>query len=119
MLFVTRRPIKLVRVWSYFQSGDNIPFGEFPEHQAEVGIHQVVYLLRAVDSGDVAQLRRDRRVEAHKPRDDTTLPGQHLSCPAATGRLADGERSMGIMLEKSSINTTYSNSGSNVRETEE
>lgn len=41
---------------THFQSCDNIPLGQFPEHQAEICIHQVVYLLRAVDSGDITQL---------------------------------------------------------------
>lgn len=72
---------------TYFQSGDNIPLGEFPEHQAEVGVHQVVDLLRAVDSRDVTQLRVGRRVEADEARDDATLPGQHLRSSAAAGRL--------------------------------
>lgn len=40
-----------------------------------------------MDSGDITQLRIDRCVEAHKPRDDTTLSGQYLSSSAATGRL--------------------------------
>lgn len=72
---------------TYFQSGDNIPLWEFPEHQAEVGVDQVVDLLRAVDSRDVTQLRIGRCVEADEPGDDATLPGQHLRCSAAAGRL--------------------------------
>lgn len=72
---------------TYFQSGDNIPLWEFPEHQAEVGVDQVVDLLRAVDSRDVTQFRIGRCVEADEPGDDATLPGQHLRCSAAAGRL--------------------------------
>lgn len=81
---------KLVKAQTHLQSGDNIPLGELPEHQAEISIHQVVYLLRAVDGGDVTQLRGDRCVEAHKPRDDATFSGQYLSSSAATGRLVEG-----------------------------
>lgn len=40
-----------------------------------------------MDSRDITQLRINRRVEAHKPRDDTTLSGKYLSSSAATGRL--------------------------------
>lgn len=47
---------KLVEVQTHFQSGDNIPLGEFSEHQAEISIYQVIYLLCAMDSRDVAQL---------------------------------------------------------------
>lgn len=72
---------------TYFQSGNNIPLWEFPEHQAEVGVDQVVDLLGAVDSRDVTQIRVCRRVEADEPRDDATLPGQHLRSSAAAGRL--------------------------------
>lgn len=84
-----------LEVVTHFKSGDTIPLGEFPEHQAEISIHQVVYLLRAVDSGDITQLWINRRVKAHKPRDDTTLPGQHLRSSAATGRLVTGGETLG------------------------
>lgn len=40
-----------------------------------------------MDSRDITQLRVNRRVEAHKPRDDATLSGKYLSSSAATGRL--------------------------------
>lgn len=72
---------------TYFKPGDNIPLWEFSEHQAEVGIYQVVNLLGAVDSRDVAQLRIGRCVEADEPRDDTTLSGQYFGSSAAAGRL--------------------------------
>lgn len=81
-----------VEVETHFQSGYSISFGEFPEHQAEISIYQVVYLLCAVDSWDITQLRSDRGVKAHKPRDDTTFPGQQLRSPAATGRLVSGQK---------------------------
>lgn len=80
--------------WSFartcLQSGDDVPLGQFPEHQAEVGVDQVVDLLRAVDSGDVTQLRVGRGVEADEARDDASLPGQHLRRPATAGRLHGG-----------------------------
>lgn len=75
---------------AHFQSGDNIPLWEFPQHQAEISIHQVVYFLRSVDSWDITQLRGDRRVEAHEARDGTPFPGQNLSSSAAAGRLITG-----------------------------
>lgn len=84
-----------LEVLTHFKSGDTIPLGEFPEHQAEISIYQVVYLLRAVDSWDITQLWINRRVKAHKPRDDTTLPGQYLGSSAATGRLVTGGETLG------------------------
>lgn len=72
---------------AYFQPSDNITLWEFPEHQAEVGVDQVVDLLRAVDSRDVTQLWVGRSIEADEPWDDSTLPGQHLRSSAAAGRL--------------------------------
>lgn len=80
----------LLLAQTYFQSSDNIPLWQFPEHQAEVGVDQVVDLLRAVDSRDVAQLRVGRSVEADEARNDATLPGQNLRSSAAAGRLRRG-----------------------------
>lgn len=85
-------------VGTHFKPGDNIPLREFSEDQAEISIHQVVYVLRAMDSRDIAQLRVNRRVEAHKPRDDTTLSCKYLSSSATTRRLivVEEEKKQGV-----------------------